>query len=65
MGNGTKIWLNQAQKPNIGIVTAYNDMLSAHQPYETYPQQIREAALRYGGTAQVAGAVPVWNCVVM
>lgn len=58
MGNGTKIWLNQAQKPNIGIVTAYNDMLSAHQPYETYPQQIREAALRYGGTAQVAGAVP-------
>lgn len=58
MGNGTKIWLNQAQKPNIGIVTAYNDMLSAHQPYETYPQQIRDAALRYGGTAQVAGAVP-------
>ncbi|MBR7793502.1 phosphogluconate dehydratase [Undibacterium sp. FT147W] len=58
MGNGTKIWLNQAQKPNIGIVTAYNDMLSAHQPYETYPQQIREAALRCGGTAQVAGAVP-------
>jgi phosphogluconate dehydratase len=53
-----KIWLNQAQKPNIGIVTAYNDMLSAHQPYEGYPAQIREAALRYGGTAQVAGGVP-------
>lgn len=58
MGNGTKIWLNQAQRPNIGIVTAYNDMLSAHQPYEHYPQQIRDAALRFGATAQVAGAVP-------
>ncbi|MBI3285311.1 MAG: phosphogluconate dehydratase [Burkholderiales bacterium] len=58
MDSGSKIWLNQAQKPNIGIVTAYNDMLSAHQPYETYPQQIRAAALRFGATAQVAGAVP-------
>ncbi|MDY7536786.1 phosphogluconate dehydratase [Undibacterium sp. RTI2.1] len=58
MDSGTKIWLNQAQKPNIGIITAYNDMLSAHQPYESYPQQIRQAALRFGGTAQVAGAVP-------
>ncbi|MCD6027203.1 MAG: phosphogluconate dehydratase [Solimicrobium sp.] len=54
----TKIWLNQAQKPNIGIVTAYNDMLSAHQPYANYPDQIRETALRFGATAQVAGAVP-------
>ncbi len=54
----SKIWLNQAQKPNIGIVTAYNDMLSAHQPYATYPDQIKEAALRYGATAQVAGGVP-------
>ncbi|MDE2428252.1 MAG: phosphogluconate dehydratase [Burkholderiales bacterium] len=58
MDSGTKIWLNQAQKPNIGIVTAYNDMLSAHQPYASYPEQIRQAALRFGGTAQVAGAVP-------
>lgn len=53
-----KIWLNQAQKPNIGIVTAYNDMLSAHQPYGRYPDQIRETALRFGATAQVAGGVP-------
>ncbi|MFC3110039.1 phosphogluconate dehydratase [Undibacterium arcticum] len=54
----SKIWLNQAQRPNIGIVTAYNDMLSAHQPYATYPDQIKQAALRHGGTAQVAGGVP-------
>ena len=54
----TKIWLNEAQKPNIGIVTAYNDMLSAHQPYATYPDQIKETAIRYGATAQVAGGVP-------
>jgi len=53
-----KIWLSQEQKPNIGIVTAYNDMLSAHQPYEHYPEQIRQAALRFNATAQVAGGVP-------
>ncbi|TDM09902.1 MAG: hypothetical protein C4K60_07545 [Ideonella sp. MAG2] len=48
-----------AQKaPNLGIVTAYNDMLSAHQPYEGYPALIRETALKLGATAQVAGAVP-------
>ncbi|MAY62547.1 MAG: phosphogluconate dehydratase [Rhizobiales bacterium] len=44
--------------PNIGIITAYNDMLSAHQPFETYPQMIREAAREAGGVAQVAGGVP-------
>ncbi|WP_417600962.1 phosphogluconate dehydratase [Pararhodobacter oceanensis] len=44
--------------PNLGIVTAYNDMLSAHQPFETYPQLIREAARAAGATAQVAGGVP-------
>ncbi len=44
--------------PNIGIVTAYNDMLSAHQPYEDYPRLIRDAARRAGATAQVAGGVP-------
>ncbi len=43
---------------NLGIITAYNDMLSAHQPYEHYPQLIRDAARRFGGTAQVAGGVP-------
>ncbi|KAJ55640.1 phosphogluconate dehydratase [Actibacterium mucosum KCTC 23349] len=44
--------------PNLGIVTAYNDMLSAHQPYETYPQVIKAAARAQGATAQVAGGVP-------
>ncbi|MCJ8520821.1 phosphogluconate dehydratase [Pseudorhizobium tarimense] len=44
--------------PNLGIITAYNDMLSAHQPYETFPPMIREAAREVGGVAQVAGGVP-------
>ncbi|MDF9304622.1 phosphogluconate dehydratase [Tritonibacter mobilis] len=43
---------------HLGIVTAYNDMLSAHQPFETYPMLIREAVREAGGTAQVAGGVP-------
>ncbi|WP_424984365.1 phosphogluconate dehydratase [Microbulbifer sp. S227A] len=43
---------------NLGIVTAYNDMLSAHQPFERYPDLIRAAARGVGGTAQVAGGVP-------
>ncbi|MFY9509484.1 MAG: phosphogluconate dehydratase [Rubrivivax sp.] len=44
--------------PNIGVVSAFNDMLSAHQPYEGYPQLIRDEARRHGATAQVAGGVP-------
>lgn len=47
-----------AKVPNIGVVTAYNDMLSAHQPYEDYPRIIRAAAAAAGATAQVAGGVP-------
>ncbi|WP_170416626.1 phosphogluconate dehydratase [Ruegeria atlantica] len=43
---------------NLGIVTAYNDMLSAHQPFERYPGLIRDAIRAAGGTAQVAGGVP-------
>ncbi|SLN75041.1 phosphogluconate dehydratase [Ruegeria meonggei] len=43
---------------NLGIVTAYNDMLSAHQPFERYPTLIRDAVRAAGGTAQVAGGVP-------
>lgn len=43
---------------NIGIVTAYNDMLSAHQPYARYPEQIKIFAREAGATAQVAGGVP-------
>ena len=44
--------------PNIGIVTAYNDMLSAHQPMAAYPERIKAAARRVGAVAQVAGGVP-------
>ena len=43
---------------NVGIVTSYNDMLSAHQPFERYPDLIRKAAAAEGATAQVAGGVP-------
>ena len=44
--------------PNIGVVTAYNDMLSAHQPYEGFPALIKQGAREVGATAQVAGGVP-------
>ncbi len=44
--------------PNLGIVTAYNEMLSAHQPYERFPGLIRQAAREARATAQVAGGVP-------
>ena len=47
-----------AKVPNLGIITAYNDMLSAHQPFERYPDLIRAAAAKAGVTVQVAGGVP-------
>ncbi|MGX7894279.1 phosphogluconate dehydratase [Tsuneonella sp. HG222] len=47
-----------ARGPNLGIVTAYNDMLSAHQPYGRYPEQMKIWAREAGATAQVAGGVP-------
>ncbi|MGV6813133.1 MAG: phosphogluconate dehydratase [Brevirhabdus sp.] len=50
--------LVEGRQPNLGIVTAYNDMLSAHQPFETFPALIKEEAHRAGATAQVAGGVP-------
>ncbi len=50
--------LAAARVPNIGIVTAYNDMLSAHQPFERYPDILRAAAAKAGVTIQVAGGVP-------
>jgi phosphogluconate dehydratase len=53
-----KLKIHAERAPHIGIVTAYNDMLSAHQPYETYPQQIRSIAQDLGVTVQVAGGVP-------
>ena len=45
-------------KPNIGIVSSYNDMLSAHKPLEHFPKVIKAAASQFGATAQVAGLVP-------
>ncbi len=53
-----KLKIVAERAPHLGVVTAYNDMLSAHQPYEGYPAQIRAAAARLGATAQVAGGVP-------
>ncbi|MEY4362694.1 MAG: dihydroxyacid dehydratase/phosphogluconate dehydratase [Pseudomonadota bacterium] len=53
-----KLMLQQERQPNLGIISAYNDMLSAHQPYEHYPEQIRQAARQCGATAQVAAGVP-------
>lgn len=55
---GDKAALAGDTVPNLGIITSYNDMLSAHQPFETYPAIIREAAAAVGGVAQVAGGVP-------
>ena len=45
-------------QPNVGVVTAFNDMLSAHQPFERFPQIIRDAVREVNATAQVAGGVP-------
>jgi phosphogluconate dehydratase len=50
--------LKELRWPNLAIVTAYNDMLSAHQPFERFPGLIRAAAREAGATAQVAGGVP-------
>jgi phosphogluconate dehydratase len=50
--------ISHLRGPNIGIVTAYNDMLSAHAPYGRYPEQIKIFAREVGATAQVAGGVP-------
>jgi phosphogluconate dehydratase len=57
-GAGEKDALGREGTPNIGIVSAYNDMLSAHQPFENYPEQIRRAARELGAVAQFAGGVP-------
>ncbi|MFO1069490.1 MAG: phosphogluconate dehydratase [Geminicoccaceae bacterium] len=57
-GAEDKQHLAESGRANIAIVTAYNDMLSAHQPYETYPALIRDAVREAGGVAQVAGGVP-------
>lgn len=50
--------LRSLTKANIGIISSYNDMLSAHQPYETYPALIKQACVEVGSVAQFAGGVP-------
>lgn len=55
---GDKNTIRLMQSANLSITTAYNDMLSAHQPYEHYPEFIKEVARAMGCTAQVAGGVP-------
>ncbi len=57
-GVSDKAMLRSGVGANLAIVTAYNDMLSAHQPYEGYPEVIRRVARENGGVAQVAGGVP-------
>lgn len=57
-GSHDKAELSADITPNLAIVTAYNDMLSAHKTYEFYPEKIREYARKYNGVAQVAGGVP-------
>ncbi|QKV19297.1 phosphogluconate dehydratase [Oricola thermophila] len=57
-GPSDKAELMGDEAPNLGIITAYNDMLSAHQPFERFPALIKEAAREAGGVAQVAGGVP-------
>jgi phosphogluconate dehydratase len=53
-----KMMLRELRRPNVAIVSAYNDMLSAHQPYERFPPIIKAAASQAGATAQYAGGVP-------
>lgn len=50
--------LTSAPAPNLGIISAYNDMLSAHQPFDAFPDLIRKSAREVGATAQFAGGVP-------
>ena len=53
-----KLTLHAEVAPNLGIVSSYNDMLSAHQPFADYPDIIRQAARSIGATAQFAGGTP-------
>ncbi len=57
-GAEDKSLLAEGAQPNIGIITAYNDMLSAHKPYEEYPKELRAYANEMNATIQVAGATP-------
>ena len=53
-----KIRIVEDKGPNVGIVTAYNDVLSAHAPFANYPDILKDEARKHGATAQVAGGVP-------
>src|SRR4051812_2229712 len=55
---GDKLRLRGTKAVNVGIVTSYNDMLSAHEPFAGYPDIIKQAARELGCTAQVAGGTP-------
>jgi phosphogluconate dehydratase len=57
-GDDERLALAEGRGPAVAIVTSYNDMLSAHQPFATYPRALRQAVMKAGGTAQVAGGVP-------
>ena len=57
-GTDDKSLLAEGAQPNIAIITAYNDMLSAHKPYEDYPKELRAYANEMNATIQVAGATP-------
>ena len=58
MPKSIKIEMLQETVPNLGIITAYNDMVSAHQPFKDFPDQIKDEAQKNGATAQVAGGTP-------
>ncbi len=58
MPQADKLRLKEAARPNLAIISSYNDMLSAHQPFAAYPALIKQAAFAAGGTAQFAGGVP-------
>jgi phosphogluconate dehydratase len=58
LARGDRAAVLAQDRPNIGIVSAYNDMLSAHQPYARFPDLLRHAAREAGATAQFAGGVP-------
>ncbi|MBV8649338.1 phosphogluconate dehydratase [Paludibacterium sp.] len=58
MPGDAKLRIKEAARPNLAIVSAYNDMLSAHMPLETFPALIKDEAFKAGATAQFAGGVP-------
>ncbi|MCF7529321.1 phosphogluconate dehydratase [Neisseria lisongii] len=58
MPKTVKIEMLRENVPNLGIITAYNDMVSAHQPFKDFPDWIKNEALKHGATAQVAGGTP-------